>query len=1072
VNYQMNNHESSKTNWLQLVVLLACLAFAMPASADVTQRQKITSAPRGVGAQFGNAVAISGNTMVVGARFDSTTASQAGAAFVFVLNGTTWTQQATLLANDGAAGDKFGQSVAISGDTIVVGAYQANAPLSNGGAAYVFVRNGTTWTQQQKLTASDGTADDEFGNSVAIKDDTVVVGAHFADLPSNSAAGAAYRFMRSGTVWIEVQKLTPSGATLGGNQFGESLAVSGDKLVVGSDHDDTPETAAGAVYVFVDSGAAYSPQQKLTIGNGTNGDLFGFSVAIEGNTLVGGAREDTAASGAAYVFEFNGATWTLQQKLTASDAAAFDRFGWSVAVSNNVVAVGAREDDDTVLKPDVGSAYVFTRSGTTWTEQQKITPDDAINGDRFGASVALSLGQLVVGAAEKALTSPNGQGAVYTFRGARSVFPDFDGDEKADLSFFRPSDGTWGVRKSSDNSSYSTSFGQASDLLAPADYDGDRKTDLAVFRPADGNWFVQGSNSGGTVIVQFGLNGDIPMPADYDGDGRADLAVFRPSTGLWLIQNSSNSQVVSTTFGSSTDKPLIGDFDGDGKSDISVFRPSTGQWAIVGSSNGTIFIVQFGLTGDIPAPADYDGDGTTDVAVFRPSTGTWFIRQSSNSTDFIIQFGLHSDNPVPADYDGDGKADVAIYRPSTATWYVLRSETLTYSPAQFGASGDRPVPLFFVRQPLPGASSLQFSAANYNVNEDPTSALITVTRTGDSSAAVSVGYATSDGTAHQTSDYSNVLGTLTFASGETSKTFSVPINEDSLVEGTETATLTLSSPAGGAVLGTQATATLTILDDATEPSTNTLDVPEPYVSQQYHDFFSRDADAPGLAFWTNEISSCGSNAQCIETKRVNVSAAFFLSIEFQQTGYLVYRFYNAALNRSNGLPRYAEFLRDTQGVGRGVVVNAAGWEAVLEANKVAYANEFVASSEFTALYPLTQTPAQFVDALYAHAVIVPGAAERQAAIDEFNTDPTTARARVLRRVAEHPTLVQREFNRAFVLMQYFGYLRRNPDDAPDNNLNGYNFWLGKLNQFNGDFVAAEMVKAFIQSSEYRHRFGQ
>ena len=142
----------------------------------------------------------------------------------------------------------------------------------------------------------------------------------------------------------------------------------------------------------------------------------------------------------------------------------------------------------------------------------------------------------------------------------------------------------------------------------------------------------------------------------------------------------------------------------------------------------------------------------------------------------------------------------------------------------------------------------------------------------------------------------------------------------------------------------------------------------------------------------------------------------------------------------------------------------------MEANRVAYANEFVARAEFTALYPLTLTPAQYVDALYAHAGITPSGAERQAAIDEFN-NPTGARGRVLRRVAENQTLRAREFNRAFVLAQYFGYLRRNPDDAPDNNLDGYNFWLNKLNEFNGNFVNAEMVKAFITSGEYRHRFG-
>jgi len=268
---------------------------------------------------------------------------------------------------------------------------------------------------------------------------------------------------------------------------------------------------------------------------------------------------------------------------------------------------------------------------------------------------------------------------------------------------------------------------------------------------------------------------------------------------------------------------------------------------------------------------------------------------------------------------------------------------------------------------------------------------------------------------------------------------------------------------------------LSLSDDDASPGPNPTDDASFFVRQHYADFLNRPPDAPGLAFWTNEIASCGNNAPCIEVKRINVSAAYFLSIEFQQTGYLVYRMYNATLNRSNNMPRYLEFMRDTQTIGRGVIVNQTGWEAVLEANKVAFANDFVARSEFVALYPTTQTPSQFVDALYAHALITPTAGERSAAIAEFgsatNTADTAARGRVLRRVAENATLTSREFNRSFVLMQYFGYLRRNPDDAPDGNLIGYNFWLTKLNQFNGNFVNAEMVKAFITSSEYRQRFG-
>jgi hypothetical protein len=175
--------------------------------------------------------------------------------------------------------------------------------------------------------------------------------------------------------------------------------------------------------------------------------------------------------------------------------------------------------------------------------------------------------------------------------------------------------------------------------------------------------------------------------------------------------------------------------------------------------------------------------------------------------------------------------------------------------------------------------------------------------------------------------------------------------------------------------------------------------------------------------------------------------------------------------------RLTEFLPDTQQIGQGVVVGVGNWQTLLENNKVAYAQNFVSHSRFTAAYPTTRTPAEFVDALFTNAGVTPSAAARDAAINEFggagNTVNTAARARALRRVAENTTFTQQEFNRAFVLMQYFGYLRRNPNDAPEPGLNfgGYNFWLGKLNEFNGNYIAAEMVKAFITAGEYRQRFG-
>jgi hypothetical protein len=260
---------------------------------------------------------------------------------------------------------------------------------------------------------------------------------------------------------------------------------------------------------------------------------------------------------------------------------------------------------------------------------------------------------------------------------------------------------------------------------------------------------------------------------------------------------------------------------------------------------------------------------------------------------------------------------------------------------------------------------------------------------------------------------------------------------------------------------------------------NSIDDPQFFVIQHYRDFLNREPDASGLSFWINEITSCGTNSQCIQVKRVNVSAAFFLSIEFQETGYLVYRFYKAAYDNLPGAPvpvRLNEFLPDTQQIGNGVVVGVGNWQTLLENNKKDFAAQFVARSRFTSAYPNSSTPAQFVDLLFGNAGVIPSSTERTAAINEFGGATTSgdaaARGRALRRVAENSTLGQQELNRAFVLMQYFGYLRRNPNDPPEFGLNfdGYNFWLGKLNQFNGNFVDAEMVKAFLTSIEYRQRF--
>ncbi|HEX8723552.1 MAG TPA: zinc-dependent metalloprotease family protein [Pyrinomonadaceae bacterium] len=392
------------------------------------------------------------------------------------------------------------------------------------------------------------------------------------------------------------------------------------------------------------------------------------------------------------------------------------------------------------------------------------------------------------------------------------------------------------------------------------------------------------------------------------------------------------------------------------------------------------------------------------------------------------------------------------------------------------------------------ANTVALASAAYAVNEEPGAGglgtdgsgfrVVTVTRAGDTAGTASVDYATSDGTASGRTDYTRALGTLVFGPNETSKSFTVFVTDDAFQESPETVQITLSNPTG-TTLGATPSATLTInsADAVTGPSpvrAESFDVAF-FVRQHYLDFFSREPDPSGFAFWQNEITSCGANAVCAEVRRINVSAAFFLSIEFQETGYLVYRFYKAAYGdaTSPNVPgtvpviRFDEFLPDTQRIGRGVAVGVDDWQTQLEANKQAYALEFVLRPRFLAAYPVSMTPAAFVDKLIQNSGVTLTPAERAALIAQLNASPNAAAARaaVLRQVAENAQLRSAEKNRAFVLMQYFGYLRRNPDDAPNTDFTGWRFWLDKLEQFHGNFVQAEMVKAFLNSTEYIDRFG-
>lgn len=384
-----------------------------------------------------------------------------------------------------------------------------------------------------------------------------------------------------------------------------------------------------------------------------------------------------------------------------------------------------------------------------------------------------------------------------------------------------------------------------------------------------------------------------------------------------------------------------------------------------------------------------------------------------------------------------------------------------------------------------GPSVVQFSAATYNVNEDMTFRTVTVLRTGDVSGPATVDFTTGGVSASQRTDYTHASGTLRFAAGQSSKTIDILISEDIKIEGTESLTITLSNGTGQALLGSPATASIVIADDPIEAGQNPINFTDIFVGQHYHDFLARHSDNPGQVFWEDRIDACGNNAACIDDRRTNVSAAFFLSIEFLQTGYFVIRVHKGAFGSDPSVPRYLRFLRDQRRVTDGVIVGNTGWETLLAANQQAYLEEFVSSLEFVSLFPVGTAPGIYVDTLFANEGVVPTASERVAAINAYGGGNTFGRAAALKSVVDSDSAFNQQYNPAFVLMQYFGYLRRDPDEPPDNNFVGYFFWLDKMNQFTlpGENVRdegvalsrvkrAEMVRSFLISNEYRLRFGQ
>ncbi|OLE54494.1 MAG: hypothetical protein AUG51_07860 [Acidobacteria bacterium 13_1_20CM_3_53_8] len=439
------------------------------------------------------------------------------------------------------------------------------------------------------------------------------------------------------------------------------------------------------------------------------------------------------------------------------------------------------------------------------------------------------------------------------------------------------------------------------------------------------------------------------------------------------------------------------------------------------------------------------------------------VTLSAASTQAVTVDYVTSDGTATAPSDYDAQSGTLVFTPGQTTKTIniaVKGDTLPELNETFFVTLFNPVNATIATAQGTGtitdddeSGTVQFGAATATVAENAGNVSITVTRGGDTSGATSVNYETSDITAQQKSDYIFGSGVINFGAGETSKTIQILLVNDVYVEGPETFKITLNSPSGNFIIGAQNSIAVTITDDdSVAPTTNPIDDANFFVRQQYLDFLNREPDASGLAFWSGKITACGSNAACINQQRVLVSAAFFQSAEFQDTGGFVIRVYKAAFDGNTGIrPNYLEFMRD-----RGKIVVGSGQDA----SKTAFVNNFITRPEFLLAFPLSFTPQQYVDALNANTGNSLTQGERDALVNGL-INSTETRATVLQKVADNALFKQRQTNSAFVQMEYYGYLRRDLD------LSGFNFWLNILNT-TGNFRS--MVCAFINSAEYQQRF--
>ncbi len=672
-----------------------------PLQLPNTQQAKLLASDKENDERFGSSVSMSadGNTALIGAYLESDSGLVFnGAVYVFIRIGNTWTQQAKLFASDRQTIDEFGFSVALTpdGNMALIGAdNKSDNGIGASGAAYVFTRSGTVWTQQAKFLASDQGDSDRFGSAVALNSDgsTAIVGASNQSESPAFSNGAAYVFTRSGSVWTEQAKLLPP-VRLGGEAFGTSVSLSsdGNMALIGASQTDDGASNNGSAFVFTRSGGVWTQQTQLLTSDRTTSDAVGNSVSLsqDGSTALIGAfgksESGLITNGAAYVFTRSGSVWTEQAKLNASDRANNDIFGVSVSISNDgsTALIGASNKSDSPNTGN-GAAYIFTRSGSVWTQQVKLNASDRANNDIFARAVALSGdgNTALIGAQNEDDSGTTNNGAAYVYVAAlptptptatnTSVPPRPD-----TIGVYK--DGAWYLRNTNTSGPediYATYGGDPSDLPVVGDWNGDGMDTLGVYRVSEGRFYLSDSNTGPAstyVVVLFGNPADMPFAgkwtADMTGDG---IGVYRNSNGILYQRKSLTSGFDDffAVFGNPGDQGFAGDWDGNGFDSIGVYRSINQMWYMTNNStpNG-ITLSDINFVWDIgsypPVIGDWDGIGGSTVG-YLTSAGTFDLHSAlaSAGSDNTFAFGPLNGKPIAGKWVAASRPPVAgVVNPS------------------------------------------------------------------------------------------------------------------------------------------------------------------------------------------------------------------------------------------------------------------------------------------------------------------------------------------------------------------------------------------------------------------------